>query len=95
MGDQQKKCYPTCEFFRCGQKALIFRGKNVWCRFADDECDPKTCKYAQCIRGRLLTNGNCGLTIPVKNVELDVSEVEEPIRVSKKLASKLKDTEFY
>lgn len=95
MTEQQKICFPQCETFRCGQRAQVFKGKSVWCRFADDECDPKTCKYAQCIRGRLLTNGFCSLTIPTKTIELNVDEVEKPIKVSKKLASKLKDIEFY
>ena len=95
MVDQRKTCYPKCEFFRCSQRSIVSRGNNVWCRFADDECDPKTCKYAQCVRGRLLVNGVCGLTIPAKTVDLNVDDVEKPIRVSKKLASKLKDAEFY
>ncbi|MBS7631861.1 hypothetical protein KEJ47_09915 [Candidatus Bathyarchaeota archaeon] len=94
MGDR-KTCFQRCEYFRCGQRALILRGKSLWCRFADDECEPKTCKYAQCVRGRLLPDGVCGLAIPVKSIDLSVEDIEEPIRVSKKLASKLKDDEFY
>ena len=95
MLDKLKKCHPKCEFFKCGQGSLIIKGEKAWCRFADDECDSFNCKYAQCIRGRLLNNGICGLSMSVKKVNLDVEDVEEPIRISKKLASKLKDIEFY
>ncbi|MEM3061784.1 MAG: hypothetical protein QW265_05200, partial [Candidatus Bathyarchaeia archaeon] len=66
MGEERKYCFPKCEFFKCSQRALLFRGKTVWCKFADDECAVQNCKYAQCIKGRLLPSGICGFSIKTK-----------------------------
>lgn len=92
---QAKACFPGCEFFRCGQKALALRSKTAWCRFADDKCDPKECKFAQCGRDRLLPSGVCGLTLKAKSIDLSLDSVEEPIKMPGKLAKKLKDRELF
>jgi len=95
MTEKPKLCFAGCEFFRCGQRHLFYRGRASWCRFADDECDPKTCKYAQCVRDRLLLDGVCGLTVKPKTVEIRLEEVAKPIKVPGKLAQKIKEKELY
>ncbi len=90
-----KACFTGCESFRCGQKALTYRSKTVWCRFADDNCDPGECKFAQCARGKLLPNGLCGLTLRTKSIDLPLESVGQPVKVSGKLAQKLKDREIF
>lgn len=95
MSGAQNLCYATCKFFRCGQRTLYFRGRGAWCRFADDECDLKTCKFAQCIRERLLPNGVCGLTVKVKQIEVEPDESVKPIRVPSKLARKVGEKELF
>jgi hypothetical protein len=96
MSEKPKHCFADCEFFRCGQHSLYFRGGIAWCKFADDECDVKTCKYAQCIKGKLLPNGVCGLTVKARTTaEVSPEEVAKPIRIPGKLAQKLKEKELY
>ena len=95
MSDAPKPCFAKCEFFRCGQRTLYLRGNAAWCRFADDECDVKTCKYAQCVRDRLLLNGVCGLTVKTRNIEVEPEELAKPIRIRGKLSQKIKEKELY
>ena len=38
-------------------------GQRIHCRWADDVCVGSTCNYSVCIRGRLLPDGSCGLTV--------------------------------
>lgn len=95
MVETQKFCSPKCKFFRCGRKALAFRSSEPWCKFADDACDVKTCKFAQCVRNKLLPNGVCELTVKAKPVEPRLEEMAEPIRLPGKLAQKLRERELY
>jgi hypothetical protein len=95
MAKEHKYCFSKCEFFRCGQKALLFKGKVAWCKFADDECNIQNCKYAQCMKGRLLPNGVCGFSIKVKSHSVKPEEIVEPIKISGKLAQKLREKELF
>lgn len=49
-------------------------GKRVYCRWADDDCVGCTCNYAVCVRGRLLANGVCGLSVKRKTNEESAPE---------------------
>ena len=91
----QKYCSPRCRYFRCSRRALTFRGGKAWCKFAADFCDPKDCKFAQCVRNKLLPNGVCELTIKAKPIELKPEEMVKPIKASGKLFQKLKERELY
>lgn len=44
-------------------------GRRIYCRWADDDCVGSTCNYSLCIRGKLLTNGVCGLSVKRKTNE--------------------------
>ena len=95
MPNKTKNCLATCELFRCDQRALLFKGKDTHCKFADDICDPKSCKFARCAKGRLLSNGSCNIEAPTKRFELRFDDIEGPINLPGKLAQKVKDKEFY
>jgi hypothetical protein len=90
-----RSCQPRCEFFRCGQRSLAFRSEIAWCRFAEDRCEPGGCKFAQCLKGKLLTNGVCGLTLKARTLELTLDSVGQPIKAPGKLARKLKERELF
>jgi len=92
LGDQQKNCYPTCEFFRCGQRALTFNKRTAYCRWADDECTNGICNYAICLKSKLLSDGVCGLEIKRKTHEdLGPEIFEEPkIKIKGKLLKRFK-----
>ncbi len=70
-----KACAPSCEFFRCGQRALQVRGQKIWCTFTNDTCDVPKCAYVQCLRNKLLTGNLCGLTI--KRVTEDKTGIDD------------------
>ena len=96
MSDKPKNCFPACEFFRCGQRSLFFKGKVAWCKFADDECVVKTCKYVQCVRGKMLPDGICGLTVKAKSLDdIKPEEAIKPVKITGKLVQKLKEKELY
>ncbi len=95
MSDQPKSCFAKCEFFRCSQRSIRFKGDVAWCNFADDECEISKCKYSQCIRSRLLPDGACGFTVTTKNVELEPLEVANPVKVPAKLMQKIKERELF
>ena len=52
-------CFNACMFFECAQHKLSARESSGWCSDVDDRCTPKTCKLAQCQKGKLLPNGTC------------------------------------
>lgn len=95
MSQTARKCLPTCEFFRCGQRALYLHTGKAFCRWADDECAGATCSYVSCVRGRLLANGICGMSIKRKTVEeRGPEEVEVPkVKLKGKVLQKLGDEE--
>ncbi len=95
MSNNPKFCLANCEFFRCGQHALYFKGKESQCRYAEDICDPKNCKFSRCIKGKLLSDGKCSMSIKTKKFEVRPEELEEPIRLPGKLAQRIKEKEFY
>jgi hypothetical protein len=76
---QAKTCSPTCEFFRCVKKAVVYQGDNVWCKWTEDVCDVANCTYAMCVKRRLLPGGICGETVKRKTTEKKPEEVIEPI----------------
>ncbi|MGC8850052.1 MAG: hypothetical protein ACP5QI_06225 [Candidatus Bathyarchaeia archaeon] len=95
MVDETKSCQPKCQAFRCAKRALTFRQGKAWCRYADDACDVKSCKFAQCIRGKLLPNGICGLSVKQRTVDIRLSDIGEPVKVPGKLARKLRERELF
>ena len=68
-GAVARPCMSRCEFFRCGRRALLFREGRPWCGFVNEACDPSVCAYVTCMRGKLLANNKCGLTIKRVTVE--------------------------
>ncbi|MEM2864667.1 MAG: hypothetical protein QXR65_05310 [Candidatus Bathyarchaeia archaeon] len=95
MMDETKLCQTKCQAFRCTKRALTFRQGKAWCRYADDACDVKSCKFAQCIRGKLLPNGVCGLSVRQRTVDIRLSDIGEPVKVPGKLARKLRERELF
>lgn len=93
---EPKKCTPNCEFLRCTQKAMKFRSNEVYCKFADDLCEGYTCKYAFCIRNRLLANGLCGMTMKRVTTAIDTPpESIKPVTVKGKLQRRLREKELF
>jgi len=96
MSEKPRLCTPSCEFFRCGQRSLFFKSRAAWCRFADDECEVLTCKYAQCAKERLLPNGVCAMELkPRTSFEVEPDRTIQPIKAPAKLAQKLKERELF
>lgn len=95
MSEGPKPCFARCQFFRCGQKTLYFKAEVAMCRFADDECNIKSCNYANCVKGKLLPNGVCELTVKAKPIDIRPEEVAEPFKVPSKLVQKIKERELY
>ena len=69
MAEEPKPCYPACDSFKCGQRALTQMGQRIYCRWADDDCSGPRCNYALCLQKRLLAGGICGLTVRRKTKE--------------------------
>ena len=89
-------CTSNCEFFRCTQKTLEIRSNKTYCKFADDICDGYTCKYASCLRNRLLSNGMCGMTMKRVTNAIDTPpESIDGITVKGKLQKKFRDKELF
>jgi len=76
---EPKYCSPKCELFRCGKKAVLYSGNNVWCRWTDEECEVANCSYATCIKRRLLPGGICGETVKRKTIEREPEEAVGPV----------------
>jgi len=78
-----KKCYPECDSFRCQQRALTFRKRRAYCRWADDFCEGPTCNFGSCSRGRMLADGTCGFSIKRRTKEAqqfdDIGKIEVPM----------------
>lgn len=83
--EENKVCFPACDSFKCDQRALIYAGRRIYCRWADDDCVGHTCNYAVCVRGRLLPNGVCGLTIKRKT-----EDIPSPVVVERNIDVKLR-----
>jgi hypothetical protein len=58
-----KQCDPTCRDFKCTKRSLRIKGKQAWCEWTSEECNPKICTYATCFRRQLLDDGVCGKSL--------------------------------
>jgi len=88
-------CYNGCTFFRCGQNHFSVRDNIGWCRLVDDKCVPETCKFTQCTKGKLLSNGICGYTVKQRTAVVRSQQELKPIRAPAKLAQKIKERELF
>lgn len=95
MSNNPKFCLANCEFFQCGQRALYFNGREAQCRYAEDICDPKNCKFARCVKGRLISDGRCSMAIKTKKFEVRTEEIGDPIRLPGKLAQRIREKELF
>jgi hypothetical protein len=85
-----KLCFPNCRDFKCTKRSLRIRGKEAWCEWTSEPCNPKNCNYATCYRHQLLENGVCGKTIKRRTRENSRPEdiLGDEIRVRGKLLRK-------
>jgi len=76
---------------------MQWRGKEVYCKYADDLCDVASCKYGFCVRNRLLANGLCGMTVKkvTKMDEIPLEKEVEGVKVRGKLQQRLGEKELY
>lgn len=96
MLSEVKKCSPTCELFRCGKNAIVYRGNKIWCRWTEEECEVANCSYATCIKRRLLPKGICGETVKRKTVEVEPEEVTVPtVKLKGKVLRKVGEKEIF
>jgi len=68
----------------------------MYCKWADDNCVGSKCNYALCIRGRLLSNGVCGLSIKRKtNEEMGPEVIKiENIKLREKLKKRFREEDL-
>ena len=98
--EKSSHCFPACESFKCGQHTLTSMGRRIYCRWADDDCVGPTCNYALCVRGRLLSNGVCGLSVKRKTNEeigpeaIEVDNKVDNIKFRGKLSRRFKEDEI-
>ena len=91
-----KYCSPKCELFRCGKKAVVYRGNRVWCEWTDEECEVANCSYATCIKRRLLPGGICGETVKRKTIEREPEETPIPaVKLRGKALRKIGEKEIF
>lgn len=91
-----KYCFPKCKLFRCGKNALMYRGKTVWCRWTEEECQVANCSFATCTKRRLLPNGVCGETLKRKTIEVEPEKAIIPtVKVRGKTLRKLGEKEIF
>ncbi len=85
-----KLCFPNCRDFKCTKRSLRIGGKEAWCEWTSEPCNPKNCNYATCYRRQLLENGVCGKTIKRRTREDSRPEdiLGDEIRVRGKLLRK-------
>jgi hypothetical protein len=88
-------CFNGCTFFKCSQGHFSIKENTGWCRLVDDNCTPETCKFTQCMKGKLLPNGTCAFTVKTKIVVTRPREELKPIRAPPKLAQKIKERELF
>ena len=98
---QPNACSPTCQSFKCGKNAAIFRRDSTWCRDGDEPCNVAKCMYAMCFKRRLLPGAVCGETVKRKTVERDYfdEDFEDPPvkspHLKGKALRKLGDQDYY
>jgi hypothetical protein len=66
--NQEGFCWPRCAWFKCGKiiagrPAIRYRGRNVWCTWINDACVGPRCSFALCVRGKMMSDGKCGLLV--------------------------------
>lgn len=85
-----KLCFPNCRDFKCTKRSIRIRGKEAWCEWTSEPCNPKNCNYATCYRRQLLEDGVCGKTIKRRTRENSRPEdiLGDEIRVRGKLLRK-------
>lgn len=75
---------------------MRFRPDKVYCALADDLCEGYTCKYAFCLRNRLLSDGICGMTVKRVTAALEVPpESVEGVVVKGKLQKRFREKELF
>ncbi len=100
---QSKACSPSCQSFKCGKNAAIFRRDSVWCRDGDEPCTAAKCTYAMCFKRRLLPGAICGETVKRKTSEINLDDTfyednkkaAANIKLKGKALRKLGDQEYY
>ncbi len=93
---EPKFCSPTCELFRCGKKAVLYRRNEVWCKWTDEECEVANCSYATCIKRRLLPGGICGETVKRKTIGREPEETPIPVvKLKGKALRKIGEKEIF
>jgi len=90
-----ENCFNGCTFFKCSQGHFSLRENVGWCRLVDDKCDPETCKFTQCLKGKFLSSGICAYTVKSKPVAVKPRPELKPIRAPPKLAQKIKERELF
>ena len=85
-----KQCFPKCRDFNCTKRSLRTKGRQDWCEWTSEPCNPKGCTYAICRRRQLLDDGVCGKTMKRKTREdLGPEDIlSDEIRVRGKLMRK-------
>ncbi len=97
---QVKQCTPTCKFFRCQRRALKIIIKNnrrvAVCMDTMSLCDGPKCKYAMCLKRRLLPDGRCGMAIKSTQKFVDLAEEAEELdlRLKSKALDRLGERDF-
>ena len=93
---ENKKCSANCYKFRCGKNAIQIRGKDAWCRWTEEHCNPVNCSFAICVNRRLLPNGICGETLKRKTVEREIDDdLTSTIKVRGKTFRKIGEREIF
>ena len=95
LTESPKRCFPGCESFRCGQKALVYKSQRIYCRWADDDCSGPECNYAICLQRRLVGGGLCSLTIRRKtDEEIAPEDLKIDVKAKGKLLRRFRDDEL-
>lgn len=88
--DERGFCIPKCMWFRCSRHALKTRSSILWCDWIEGECIGPSCTYAQCLRGKMMTDNRCGLV--VRRVTTDTIKPDDfklDFKISRKLTRRL------
>ncbi|MQY61870.1 hypothetical protein GH146_01110 [archaeon] len=78
------------------QRAVIYQGNQIWCRWTDEECSVANCSYATCVRRQLLPGGVCGESVKRRTVDRRPEEDLIPaVKLKGKMLRRLGDKELY
>ncbi len=78
------------------QRAVIYQGNQIWCRWTDEECSVANCSYATCVRRQLLPGGICGESVKRRTVDRRPEEDLIPaVKLKGKMLRRLGDKELY